>query len=71
MYPCLVTAGTPKWFSSKPLKPFSPWGFSGGSVVNIKGEVVGNTLAGSETVLVGTPVQGIRRRFAELQIKAE
>lgn len=44
---------------------FDPHGFSGGPVVNRRGEVVGNVVAGTETLVSGATVTALRRRLAE------
>ncbi len=71
LYACRVVKVSDTDFQYAPLDGFDPWDFSGGPVVNQNGEVVGNLLAGSQSLLVGTTVGVMRRRFKGLQIEVE
>jgi hypothetical protein len=71
MYPCSVATVTAKQFAFTPLVPFDPWDFSGGPVVNRRGEVVANLLAGSKVRLIGTSVQAMRERISSLKIELD
>jgi hypothetical protein len=71
LYPCRVVRVSAKDFQYAALNAFDPWDFSGGPVVNQEGEVVGNLVASSSSVLLGTTVSVIRQRFKELQIQVE
>jgi hypothetical protein len=51
--------------------PFNPRGFSGGPIVNRRGEVVGNVLAGGGKTVQGATVGTLRRRLTETGIKVE
>ena len=55
----------------KQRDPFDGHGFSGGPVVNRKGEVVGNVVAGGPGLLSGATVGTLRRRLAEHGITAD
>jgi hypothetical protein len=50
---------------------YNPRGFSGGPVVNQKGEVVGNVLAGGEDMVAGATVSTLRRRLKESGVDLE
>jgi Trypsin-like peptidase domain len=51
--------------------PFDAHGFSGGPVVNARGEVVGNVLAGAPGFVAGATVGTLRRRLAENGIQVD
>lgn len=50
---------------------FNPRGFSGGPVVNRKGEVVGNVLAATDRVILGATVSTLRKKLKENGISLE
>jgi S1-C subfamily serine protease len=52
-------------YTMRKVVNFDPRGFSGGPVVNQKGEVVGNVLAGSNTIVSGATVSTLKRRLKE------
>jgi hypothetical protein len=73
LYECKVLAVSDDEFEYAGVNPVNPWDFSGGPVVNEKGAVVGNLLAGNRTGshLVGVTVAVIRRRLRENGIEVD
>jgi S1-C subfamily serine protease len=66
-----VTAVADGGFTFTQHDRFNPRGFSGGPVVNRKGEVVGNLLAGKDQTVSGATVGAIRRRLKEVGIEVD
>jgi S1-C subfamily serine protease len=51
--------------------PFDPHGFSGGPVINRKGEVIGNVLAGGGKIITGATVTTLRQRLKAKGVKVD
>jgi S1-C subfamily serine protease len=64
-YPGTIDHVADGGFVMKQLETFNAHGFSGGPVVNARGEVVGNVLTGGAGFVGGATVSTIRARLAE------
>jgi S1-C subfamily serine protease len=65
LYPGRVLEVARGGFLFEQYQSFNPHGFSGGPVVNTRGEVVGNVLAGGHKHVGGATVNSIRTRLRE------
>jgi S1-C subfamily serine protease len=65
LYPGRVVEVSRGGYLFEQYERFNPHGFSGGPVVNARGEVVGNVLAGGEKIVGGATVNTIRQRLRE------
>jgi hypothetical protein len=63
LFPCQVMSVVNGGFTMEKRVAFNPRGFSGGPVVNTRGEVVGNVIAGGTGSISGAIVSTIRRHL--------
>jgi S1-C subfamily serine protease len=71
LYPGKVVEVSNGGYLFEPYQKFNPHGFSGGPVVNTRGEVVGNVIAGGSKVVGGATVTAIRQRLRDHGIYAD
>jgi S1-C subfamily serine protease len=64
-YPGVIVHVGDGGYLMRQLEPFNAPGFSGGPIVNSRGEVVGNVLTGGSGFVGGATVSTLRRRLAE------
>lgn len=69
IYRCKVTGSESGGYTLKQHDTFEMRGFSGGPVVNAKGEVVGSILAGKSPDMMMSAVSSIRQRLAEAKVE--
>jgi S1-C subfamily serine protease len=71
LYRCKVTGSDSGGFTLRQHDTFEMHGFSGGPVVNSKGEVVGSVLAGKSPDMMMSAVSSIRQRLKEAGVEVE
>jgi hypothetical protein len=71
LFPGRVTEVANGGFVFEKAVAFNPKGFSGGPVVDSKGEVVGNVLAGAGKLVSGATTKAMRRRLDAIGVDAE
>jgi S1-C subfamily serine protease len=71
LYRCKVTGSDSGGFTLVQHDQFEMRGFSGGPIVNARGEVVGSMLAGTSADMIMSAVSSIRQRLAEAKVEVE
>jgi S1-C subfamily serine protease len=71
LYRCKVTGTDSGGFTLKQHDTFEMRGFSGGPIINAKGEVVGSLLAGKSPDMIISGVSSIRQRLVEAKVEVE
>jgi S1-C subfamily serine protease len=71
LYRCKVTGSDSGGFTLLQHDRFEMRSFSGGPILNAKGEVVGSLLAGKSPDMIISAVSSIRQRLAEAKVEVE